>query len=109
MSAETKWTPGEWKVVPHITEGLSCASISAFEDDIDREIGGRSIATVWGDHDGANGNLIASAPALYEALQNIINGISTGDVHIETAQDETWANAMRKSHAALRQARRETE
>ncbi len=39
--------------------------------------------------------------ALRSALQNIIWGIQTGAVKIETAQDETWANAMSKAHKAL--------
>lgn len=52
----------------------------------------------------ANTSLIAAAPDLLAALKNILNGISTGDVKIETAMDETWANAMYKACAAIARA-----
>jgi len=40
---------------------------------------------------------------LRTAAQNILNGIETGAVKIETDQDETWANALRDLRAALAQ------
>jgi len=38
---------------------------------------------------------------LRKAARNILNGIETGAVRIETEQDETWANALRELRAAL--------
>jgi len=39
---------------------------------------------------------------LRKAARNILNGIETGAVRIETEQDETWANALRELRAAIR-------
>jgi hypothetical protein len=37
---------------------------------------------------------------LREAAQNILNGIETGAIRIETKQsDETWANALKQDEA----------
>jgi hypothetical protein len=38
---------------------------------------------------------------LREAAQNILNGIETGAIKIETDQDESWANAL-SDYVALR-------
>ena len=39
---------------------------------------------------------------LRKAARNILNGIETGAVRIETEQDETWANALSELRAAIR-------
>jgi hypothetical protein len=41
---------------------------------------------------------------LREAAQNILNGIETRAIRIETKQDETWANALSQLRAALAEA-----
>ena len=38
---------------------------------------------------------------LDKALRNILNGISTGAVRVDTDQEETWANAMHNAKRAL--------
>lgn len=50
----------------------------------------------------------AEAERLRAALQNIVNGISTGSVRIDTDENETWANAMYKARAALASSGAET-
>jgi hypothetical protein len=40
---------------------------------------------------------------LREAAQNILNGIETGAIKIETDQDESWANALSALRSALAQ------
>jgi len=42
---------------------------------------------------------------LTTALANILTGITTGAVRIDTAQDERWANAMNMAHAAIKNTR----
>ena len=42
-----------------------------------------------------------AAPELLDALVNIMVGIETGALRIETDQDETWANAMARANAAI--------
>ncbi len=39
--------------------------------------------------------------ALREALQNIINGVNTGAIRVETDKDERWVNAIYKAKQAL--------
>jgi len=48
--------------------------------------------------------LTTAAPELLEALQNILNGIETGAIRIDTVQDETWGNALHKAKAAIAKA-----
>lgn len=38
---------------------------------------------------------------LYGALQNILNGIDTGLVRIDTDADETWDNALARARRAV--------
>jgi len=54
------------------------------------------------DEDEANARLIASAPDMLEALQNILNGIETGV--ITSDHDETFDNAADKARAAVAKA-----
>ena len=48
-----------------------------------------------------------SAIDLYKALKNIINGIQTGAIKVETDQDETWENVFLGAKWALANAERE--
>lgn len=50
--------------------------------------------------------LFAAAPEMLEALENLMNGISTGA--ITSDHDETFANARTRARAALRKAHGET-
>jgi hypothetical protein len=52
----------------------------------------------------ADAKLLSSAPELRGALQNIVNGIESNAIRVETAQDETWANALRRARMALAKA-----
>jgi hypothetical protein len=53
----------------------------------------------------ANGELIAAAPDLLSAITNLMNGIDTGLVRIETDADETLAIAFGKIRAAIAKAK----
>jgi hypothetical protein len=46
---------------------------------------------------------------LREAAQNILNGIETGAIKIETDQDESWANALSALRSALAQSESEPD
>ena len=52
----------------------------------------------------ANAHLISAAPCLFNALKNIMNGIETGMIAIDSPADETLANALRQAKAALSKA-----
>ena len=50
---------------------------------------------------------IAAVNELEAALQNFVNGVSTGAVRVDSDEDERLADAWRKIHAALAKARGE--
>lgn len=108
MDSRDNHTPGAWH--PFIM-----GDTVAVMDDEGREI------IQWTGFDGAtadgatslprqraNARLIAAAPDLLRALQNIINGIETGAVRIETEQDETWSNAFYQAQQAITRAKETT-
>lgn len=49
-------------------------------------------------------SLTALEAELYGALQNILNGIDTGLVRIDTDADETWNNALARARRAVAKA-----
>lgn len=51
----------------------------------------------------ANAHLIAAAPDLFDALQNIMNGITSGA--IKTDYDEVMENAVIRAHKAIAKAK----
>ena len=103
-------TPGKWSVGFHDGSGAGedgyFTIVSAGGAVVVRS--GDSFGLGYGIEDADDATLIAAAPDLYEALQNLMNGIDTSLVRLDTDADETLANAMSKIRAALRKARGET-
>ena len=69
---------------------------------------GREVEDIWLGVSESNAHLIAAAPDMYEALQNIMNGIDTGMIEIITVADEQLAFSMQQARKALAKARGET-
>ena len=93
----TKHTPGPW-----ILDRRTDANVIGDH--------GRSVASAGGYSDNfsddtclvenrANATLIAAAPDMLDALQNILNGIETGVVTSD--HDEIFNNASAKARAAI--------
>lgn len=70
----------------------------------------RTTPTAWkgsapyADEGEANARLMATAPDLLEFVQQIFNGIDTGNITIDTPADETLANVLSRGRAALSKA-----
>jgi hypothetical protein len=106
LEGAPKWTPGPWRVDQYNQPVTVCGQkIPCFE--VDSEIDACWIAKVqdhrncMGTPEGsANAHLIAAAPELYEALDNMLR---IGGPHY----DECTAR-IKKAHAALAKARGES-
>ena len=116
MSTETKWTPGPWsletvptscgvchKIGPFPSKGIfhthgyACvyADYASEENPIDRELL-------------ANATLIATAPELYEALEDLLGYFRSGNaVDVERATIKANAPEVLAARAALKKARGE--
>ena len=98
MTKEPKWTKGPWCYEP--IQGLHWISAN-------RRTWVSTIATVPDCDDQnvvANAHLIAAAPELYGSLRNIMDGIETGMITIDSPADEQLAYALRQAKAALSKA-----
>ena len=93
----TKFTPGPWKAVPwHIAEGPS--EVRAKE--------GWLICQTSSD---ANAHLIAAAPMLYEALENILSDYEAAcTLAFEGDVTQREATQIALAHSALKAARGES-
>ena len=109
MTKEPKWTKETWWFVdgttPHVT------SLSAPAGDIcdlyHKRDDGKGLHIK--DNAIAHGHLIAAAPELYGSLHNIMDGIETGMITVDSPADEQLAYALRQAKAALSKALGETE
>lgn len=88
MTGDSKHTPGPYE----LREGGKVYSAKYKICDVG--IGGRTYEEFW-----ATGQLLAAAPLMLEALQNLMNGITSGA--IKTDYDETMEHAVIKAHAAI--------
>jgi hypothetical protein len=100
MKGAAQHTPGPWFISAPDEHGFY--SVGGTEHDCD----GSSDLTVAGDINGEdNARLIAAAPDLLLSITNLMNGIDTKLVRLETNADETLANALRDIHAAIAKAK----
>ena len=115
--SETKWNPGPWIVPePNIEnpnfdylggrQGYVIQSDSTSFDEMEW-----CIAIVLDDGPKGHGNahLIASAPALYEALEDMLSGWKYIRKYHGDLYGVGWDRAQDKAEAALAQARGETK
>jgi len=99
-------TKGPWFTGVSVDNGIHC--VDAFSPNGNKT----EICEVWGSffdkketpESRANARLIAAAPDLLEFVQQIFNGIDTGNLTIETPADETTANVLAQGRAALSKA-----
>ena len=52
--------------------------------------------------------LWSSAPELHFVVENLINGVETGLIKVETPADEMWSNIIHRAKAALKKAKGES-
>lgn len=101
----TGHTPGPWVVSE--SEKKCLAIFPGNEHGRPRALCSIAWVQSWNDtaDDAANARLIAAAPDLLDAITNLMNGVDTGLVRVETPADETLANAFAKIRAAIAKAR----
>jgi len=106
---ETKFTPGPWKAIRDPLHYGSLSTVYAGSTEEKAGIGAQMLVQVGGwsnpTEQEANAHLIAAAPELYEALEEIIQDVqqtSTGDI----TGTGCW-EALDKARAALAKARGE--
>ena len=96
MTHTTKHTPGPWALERDRAKSLSIYASSTFVGEVYNEVDEPSA------QENANAHLIAAAPAMYEALQEIDDQL---DQFTVKAQEELGLReALLKSRAALAQA-----
>lgn len=113
MSGETKWTPGPW-VVSDSQDEVSVCMGTAIDSPYEYTCGHvwQTPDVYWSEADKediANAQLIAAAPDLYEALEDMLSGWkyireSHGDLY-----GVGWDRAQNKARAALAKARGECQ
>jgi hypothetical protein len=59
--------------------------------------------------DETNARLIAAAPDLLWFAEQVINGLETGMIRIETPADETLATVLARGRAAISKAKKESQ
>lgn len=114
--SETKFTPGPWVFRELTSEPVDGLGYIEREKHDGKEIAHHGDMGRSRDENRANGNLIAAAPELYEALQWMVDNDETneGDEPLEHLRGQTWnqynayfIEGLNKARAALRKARGE--
>ena len=113
MTKEPKWTKGPWA----LSEGDNGTTRMIYSPVPNQDWGNRGIVISAGTKEirgeveytylaasDENLNLIAAAPELYGSLRNIMNGIETGMITVDSPADEQLAYALRQAKAALSKA-----
>ncbi len=99
MNKPAKHTPGPW--YPHCAEADHCLSSSVWGAEP-----GNQVAVIGGkklDEMNANAHLIAAAPAMYEALKNIL-ALQLDCDGVTVKLTEYHCHQVREAQAALAQA-----
>lgn len=95
----SEYTEGPWSTEAcHGVDNELCFHVIKDKDQV-------VLASTWAGPQLANINLMAAAPDLLEALENISNGIQTGA--ITSDYDETLENAVIKANNAILKAKGE--
>ena len=98
MSTETKWTPGPWRYWKE--ESGYCGEMVAAN--------GKSVCVFLDDPNDKDAALIAAAPELYEALEDLLGYFRSGNaVDVERATIKANAPEVLAARAALKKARGE--
>lgn len=108
MSTQTKWTPGPWRIdeanrtlVARLVGGEYEYICSVDPEEF-------SVSDMTDEENRANATLIAAAPELYEALEDLLGYFRSGNaVDVERATIKANAPEVLAARAALKKARGE--
>jgi len=101
--SEKKWTPGPWS----IRDGGHSHKFGVIAaEDMRGQVNSHILVCEAGDEDDAN--LIAAAPELYEAIENLLGAIDTPIARRKLGDDFT-SQAISEARDALARARGEIE